>query len=293
MDIVNYFDLNQESINPPDLYLGGRMRQLELDNGVKSWAFRSSKYVQDAVKNVEEYLNNYGKKSLPTKGHMNPLTSNYRPEIYLSPELEPQYRSYYQSLIGIIRWIVELGRVDICVEVSMMSSHVALPIQGHFEQVLHIFGYVKNHHNAEMVFDSTKPDIDMSLFKKQDWSHTIYGELNKYMSANAPPACGRGMRMAVMVDLDHSGESLTCQSRTGYIIFLNGSPMYWFSKKIPSIDTSTFGAEFCAMKQAAEYVCGMRYKLRMMGLPCDEPTYVYGENQTVLANTSAPRIPIE
>ena len=102
MDIFNYFDLNQESINPPYLYLGGRMRQLELHNGVKAWAFRSSKYVQDAVKNVEENLNNYGKKPLPTKGHMNPLTSNYRPEIYLYPELEPQYGSYYQSLIGIL-----------------------------------------------------------------------------------------------------------------------------------------------------------------------------------------------
>ena len=42
------------------------------------------------------------------------------------------------------------------------------------------------------------------------------------------------------------------------------------------------------MKQATEYVHGIRYKLRMMGLTCDEPTYVYGDNQSVLANTSAP-----
>ena len=47
--------------------------------------------------------------------------------------------AYYQSLIGILRWIVELGRVDVCLEVSMMSSHLALPREGHLEQVLHIF----------------------------------------------------------------------------------------------------------------------------------------------------------
>ena len=89
--------------------------------------------------------------------------------------------------------MVELGRVDICVGVSMMSSHVALPRQGHFEQVIHIFGYLKKHHNLEMVFDPTKPGIDMSQFEKQDWSQTIYGKLNEDMPPNAPPACGRDM----------------------------------------------------------------------------------------------------
>ena len=49
------------------------MRQVELNNGVKAWAFGSSQYVQAAVKNVEEYLKKHSKKPLPTKGHMNPL----------------------------------------------------------------------------------------------------------------------------------------------------------------------------------------------------------------------------
>ena len=54
MEIGKYFELRQESIKPPDLYLGGRMRQVELDNGVKAWDFGSSQYVQAAVKNVEK-----------------------------------------------------------------------------------------------------------------------------------------------------------------------------------------------------------------------------------------------
>ena len=39
------------------------------------------------------------------------------------------------------------------------------------------------------------------------------------------------------------------------------------------------------MKQAREYVRGLRYKLRMMGIRVDEPAYVFGDNQSVLANT--------
>ena len=220
------------------------MRQVTLDNEVKAWDFGSSQYVQAAVNNIEEYLKKQGKKPLTTKGHHNHLTCKYCPEIHISQELDPQDASYYQSLKGILRWIVELVRVDICVEVYMMSSHVALTRQVHFDQVLHIFGYLKKHHNSEMVFDPTEPDINMLQFKKQDWSQTINGELNEAISPNAQLACGRGMRMAVWVDSDHAGELLTRRSRTGYLILLNGSPIYWFSKKIPIIETSTFGAEF-------------------------------------------------
>ena len=42
------------------------------------------------------------------------------------------------------------------------------------------------------------------------------------------------------------------------------------------------------MKQATEYVCGLRFKLQMFGITVDEPAFVFGDNQSVLANTSAP-----
>ena len=42
------------------------------------------------------------------------------------------------------------------------------------------------------------------------------------------------------------------------------------------------------MKQWCEYIRGLRYKLRMMGIPCTGPTLIYGDNQSVLANTTIP-----
>jgi hypothetical protein len=73
-----------------------------------------------------------------------------------------------------------------------------------------------------------------------------------------------------------------------FIVFLNNSPIFWSSKKQGSCETSTFGSEFVAMKQATEYVRGLRFKLRMFGITVDEPAFVFGDNQSVLANTSAP-----
>jgi hypothetical protein len=54
------------------------------------------------------------------------------------------------------------------------------------------------------------------------------------------------------------------------------------------VKQASFGSEFVAMKQATEYVCGLRYKLRMMSIMVDEPAFVYGDNQSVLANTTNP-----
>ena len=285
-EIGKYFELKEESIGPPSIYLGGQMRQVELDNGVTAWAFGSAQYVKAAVSNVKDYLVNRGK-VLPARAKT-PLSSGYRPEIDVTDELGPEEASYYQSLIGILRWMVELGRVDICCEVSMMSSHLALPRVGHLEQLFHMFGYLDKHHNAEMVFDPTEPSIDDSQFERKDWSNSVYGDVTEELPPNMPPALGRGFKMRAHVDSDHAAESVTRRSRTGFIVFLNNAPIYWMSKKQTSCETSTFGSEFIAMKQATEYIHGLRYKLRMMGIPCDEPTFVYGDNQSGLANTSVP-----
>jgi len=44
-----------------------------------------------------------------------------------------------------------------------------------------------------------------------------------------------------------------------------------------------------AMKQATEYVRGLRYKLRSMGIPVEECCYIYGDNKSVLVNSSMPQ----
>ena len=146
-----------------------------MSNEVEAWTFSSTQYVQTAVKNVEEYLVKKGQ-SLKAKA-LDPLPKGYRPEIDVSEELRSEEASYYMSLIGIVRWMAELGRVELCTEVSMMSSHLAFPREGHLEAVFHMFAYLKKNHNSEMVFDPSEPDIDMSDFPREDWSLSIYGDV--------------------------------------------------------------------------------------------------------------------
>ena len=58
--------------------------------------------------------------------------------------------------------------------------------------------------------------------------------------------------------------------------------------KQANVGTSSFGSEFTAVKQCCEYIKGLKYKLQMMGITCDEPAYIEADNQSVLANTTIP-----
>ena len=61
-----------------------------------------------------------------------------------------------------------IGRIDILLEVLMISMHLALPRQGHLEQVIHIFEYLKIHKRLSLLFDSDHPRINPSRFKSYD-----------------------------------------------------------------------------------------------------------------------------
>ena len=82
-----------------------------------------SKYVQEAVKNCEAYLEkNYLRKWTLPKNAPNPFLMNYAPKMDASPALNATDASYFQLLIGILRWTVEIGRINIATEISMLSS---------------------------------------------------------------------------------------------------------------------------------------------------------------------------
>jgi hypothetical protein len=72
------------------------------------------------------------------------------------------------------------------------------------------------------------------------------------------------------------------------IIYVNKAPILWYSKHQNTVETSTFGSEYCAMKIAIDMIEGLQYKLRMMGIPLNGPTSFFCDNQSVVKNTTAP-----
>jgi hypothetical protein len=116
-----------------------------------------------------------------------------------------------------------------------------MPREGHLDALLHLFAYIEKKHNARVVFDPSYPMIDMSVFKECDWKH-MYGDVREAIPPNAPEERGKEVDLRLFVDSDHAGDQLTRRSRSGFLIYLNMSPIVWYSKKQATIETSVFGA---------------------------------------------------
>ena len=55
----------------------------------------------------------------------------------MSMVMGPDETSYYQSLIVVIRWMIEIKHIDINTKLSLLSLHTVIPSEGHLEIVLH------------------------------------------------------------------------------------------------------------------------------------------------------------
>ena len=158
------------------------------------------------------------------------MSTSYQLELDNSEQLDAEMTNYYQSAIGVLQWAVELGCIDITAEVSMLASQMALPRIGHLNAVLHVFAYLKSKHNSRIVFDPTMPKITDGTFKKYEWVN-FYGNIMEVLPRNAPTPKGLIVWLVVYVDADHVADQLTRRSHMGYIIYIQNTPIIWFSKK--------------------------------------------------------------
>jgi len=136
--IALHVTLKPGSIEEPKNYLGANISRRTILDGdgqtrmKQAWTMSAQEYIKRAVEEVERELkldNQFLPKKIET-----PLSSGYRPELDFTPELSAERTNYYQGLIGILRWIVELGRIDIIVSVSLLSRYLVLPREGHLQK---------------------------------------------------------------------------------------------------------------------------------------------------------------
>jgi hypothetical protein len=62
----------------------------------------------------------------------------------------------------------------------------------------------------------------------------------------------------------------------------------WLSRRQNTVETSTFGSEFVALRTCRDMIIVLRYKLRMFGIPLEGAAQVFYDNQGVVKNTSVP-----
>ena len=142
--------------------------------------------------------------------------------------------------------------------------------------------------NSRLVLDPSYPGIDMSEYKSNENWEPFYGDGQEAKPQNAPNPVGKEITLRMFVDSDRAGDNSDRLYRTVFMIFMNMAMINWHTKKQATVEGTVFGAQCVSMKQGVEALRGIIFKLRMMGIRIDGPTYVYGDNMYVIHNTSKP-----
>ena len=275
-------------IEPPQIYLGAKLALKEID-GVKCWTVTSVDYIKAAVQTIKEALSKQKKWRLPTRANT-PMMASFVPELDSSNELGAEDLQFYQEMIGMLRWATELGRVDILIEVSLLSQYQASAREGHMREALQIFAFLDKHPKLTLYMDPQEPNMDYTLFRDD------VGEFKEYyrdaveeLPHRMPKPRGVPVVTTAFVDVSHGANKVTRKSHEGHILFVNRAPVKWHSKRQQTVETSAFSSEFLAMKHCIEDIEFLRFKLRMFGIPIyDEraSTYVLCDNEGVVKNSS-------
>ena len=103
---------------------------------------------------------------------------------------------------------------------------------------------------------------------------------------NALPPRGKAVQINVFVDADHAGNKVTRRLHTGFIIFMNMAPIYWYSKRQNCVEMSTYLREKGALRIIFKKIIDLRYKLRTFGVPIEGYANVFCDNEAFYKSTS-------
>ena len=247
---ANYY-VKESSIGPPNIYLGSRVKLVKDRSGNRAYATSSDDYIKEAIKVVEQRMKElYLNFTKSAKAAQNPCSNvKYRPKLDVTEFYSKEEHQFYQQMTGILRWTIELGRIDIYTEISLMSRYLAGPRIGHLVQVLHIFSFLKCNQCMDICYDPTKLNItEPTTLPQEGIAHgarimcTMYPDAIEDLPPSCPVSSGKSVQINAFIDEDLAGELTTRRSQTGISIFLKMSPTVWYSKRQNTVEASTYGS---------------------------------------------------
>ena len=162
------------------------------------------------------------------------------------------------QLISILQWAVELGWIDIFFEVSSLSQYQACPRLGHLEAAYHIFAYLKNHPDRGWIaYDPKALMIDEEVFNNNVVWMDFYGKVKEELPVNMPKPCGNLVTISAFIDANHVRNKITHCLHTGILIFVQNTPIIWFSKRHNMVESSTFGSELVVCRICKELIVAL------------------------------------
>ena len=237
-----------------------------------------------ATKYIEKMMAGYEKTfgEPPKQTYASPLEKGDHPELDDSELLDSHGIVLYQSMIGALQWAVTIGRFDINTAVMTLSAFRASPRRGHLDRAKRIYGYLAKMRHAALRVRTDEPDYSDIPDFQYDWSKSVYGELTEIKPSDAPEPLGNHVTLTHYVDANLMHDVTTGKSVTGILHLINKTPLDWYSKKQPTVETATYGSEFVAARICVEQIIDLRTTLRYLGVPIRDKSFMFGDNKSVV-----------
>ena len=276
--LTNKYDFKLKGSGNIEFYLG--CDYFRDDDGVLCYAPR--KYIRKTVDNYERIF-----KKKP-KEYKSPLDKNDHPELDDSDLLDMEGQKLYQSLIGSLQWAIQIGRFDLSVAVMTMSRFRAAPRKGHLARVCRIIGYLSKMRQAIVRIRTSEPDYSNIPEKVFDWDYTCYGGAKEEIPKDIPRGLGQRVILTAFVDANLLHDLISGKAVTGILHMANKTPVDWYAKLQSTVETATFGSEYVAARTCTEQQIDLRNTFRYLGVPVHGPSFVFGDNESVVNTASVP-----
>ena len=156
-------------------------------------------------------------------------------------------------------------------------------------------GYLRKIDDAAIRFRTLIPNNEMHYqmhyqMPDHSWLYTVYGQGCEEKDAMDDMPKGNWVRTTSFVDANLQHCKVTGKSATGILLHVvNQTPVDWFSKRQGTVETSTYASEFVAARIATEHIIDLRITLQSMGVPLDGPSWMLGDNESVVNSSTIPQ----
>jgi hypothetical protein len=216
-----------------------------------------------------------------------PMAKKDHPELDNSKLLDDLGIKQYQSLIGALQWLVTLGRFDIHLGVTTMSSFRVAPCQGHLERLKRMYGYLKQNPAGATRFHVKIPNHEVIVTPiHYSWSASIYGNVKEDLLPDMQTPRGKLVLTSTYQDANLHHDLVTGRAMSGIIHLVNQTPLTSYCKTQMTVKTATYGSECMVARHSCKHIMDLRYILRMMGIPIDGPAWAFGDNASVITSST-------
>ena len=204
---------------------------MDYDKDTKSWCMSQRGLIDEIVDRVQR--SNPEKRLLPKR---TPFPSDAVLDMGECPDEPDESKvKFFRWLVGSCLYLCQ-SRPDVTFCVAELSRVVRSPSERHLELAWHLVGYLMNTRSAALRFG--KPPKGEELNK-----------LNSYSDAS-------------FADCVH-----TRRSQSGIVVTLNGTPIYWRSKRASLVALSSTEAEYVALAALCKEVKWLTLALEELGFP--------------------------